>query len=75
VLYLTFIHPTIVGLKLVVLSCKALKKVMENFVCKAGNFTKIKRQDFSPQNGDFSKLWPSSRFGLAMAVIDGLDLF
>jgi hypothetical protein len=28
-----------------------------------------KVQIFNPQNGDFSKMWPSSRFGLAMAVL------
>jgi hypothetical protein len=26
-----------------------------------------KKTNFGPQNGDFSKLWPLSRFGLAMA--------
>jgi hypothetical protein len=26
-----------------------------------------KNPNFGPQNGDFSKMWPSSRFGLAMA--------
>jgi hypothetical protein len=28
-----------------------------------------KSPNFGPQNGDFSKMWPSSRFGLAMAGI------
>jgi hypothetical protein len=37
------------------------------------NFVKILDQpwpNFGPQNGDFSKMWLSSRFGLAMAVLD-----
>jgi hypothetical protein len=28
-----------------------------------------KKTNFGPQNGDFSKMWPSSRLGLAMAVL------
>jgi hypothetical protein len=34
-----------------------------------------KNPNFGPQKGDFSKMWPSSRFGLAMAGIDFIDFF
>jgi hypothetical protein len=29
-----------------------------------------KSPNFGPQNADFSKIWPSSRFGLAMAGVN-----
>jgi hypothetical protein len=29
-----------------------------------------KKTNFGPQNGDFSKMWPSSRIGLAKAVLN-----
>jgi hypothetical protein len=29
-----------------------------------------KNPNFGPQNDDFSKMWPSSRFGLAMADLN-----
>jgi hypothetical protein len=46
----------------------ALLQTLKNAILKQNRL-----ENFGPQNGHFSKMWPSSRFGLAMADTNTLE--
>jgi hypothetical protein len=48
----------------------ALLQSLKTLFCSKIDYIFRKTPNFGPQNDDFSKMWPSSRFGLAMAVLN-----
>jgi hypothetical protein len=47
----------------------ALLQSLKKAILEQNRLDLRKNTNFGPQNDDFSKMWPSSQFGLAMAVL------